>query len=237
MTEKVNCTEKQFEQQLHLIIKAVRLVQLELIETPVESFSWKVGNDIIQIDGRPISIEGNTQITEIENGSLVSILSNGFWDTVVIKIENGEIHTEEAGKGGAPILIYPDSVVYYEENGVINCSYVLAMNREITLFPTVKYTKSDKMIEIQELAIAVFIKKLEDKLKEAVDKIKVLKGMIETNVDKLIEKEFTDIILTFEDAITLLPNRNFENKLLTPEYVVEFFLRGIESVQYYQRSI
>ncbi|EDR23439.1 hypothetical protein EDI_026710 [Entamoeba dispar SAW760] len=237
MSAQQNLTVSQFKQQLKIIMKPIKQLIARLIENPMDSICMKIENNVYRIDGRPISIEGNEQIIEIEDGCLVSILSNGFWDTVVLHIKNGEITVDTADKEGAPTLIYPDSVVYYINEGIVNCCYVMAVNREITLFPTTKYNLKETMIKIQDMAINQFTKTLEDKLEELVIKIKVLKKMINENSDNIIEDEMNDLILTFEDAITLLPNRKFDNQYYTPEYIVDFFLKGIESIQYYERCI
>ena len=112
MNSTSKLTLNQFKQQLRLLLKPVKQTIVELIEKPVEGISIKLENNIYTLDAKPLSIEGNEQIIEIEDGSLISILSNGFYDTVIIRIVNGEIITNEAGKGGVPILIYPDSVIY-----------------------------------------------------------------------------------------------------------------------------
>ena len=240
MSEQTKLTIQQFKNQLRLLLRPVKQTIVDLIETPVEGISMKIENNIYTLDGMPLSIEGNEQLIEIEDGSLISILSNGFWDTVILHIKDGEIRADEAGKGGVPILVYPDSVVYYQLNGVINCCYVLALNREITLFPTVKYNIKETQIRIQDMLIDIFTRKLEDKLDELIKKIKVLKGMSDEEVgkiEKIVEDEMNEMIMTFEDAIILLPNRTFENRYLSPEYVVDFFLKGIESIQYFMRLL
>ena len=237
MTEQNKLTLSQFKNQLRLLLRPVKQTIVDLIETPVNGISIKLENNIYTLDGMPLSIEGNEQLIEIEDGSLISILSNGFWDTVIIHIVDGEIRADEAGKGGVPVLVYPDSVVYYNLNGVINCCYVLALNREVTLFPTAKYNIKETVIRIQDTLIDLFTKKLEEKLEELINKIKVLQKMIDENTAQIVEDELNELIMTFEDAIILLPNRKFDNKYLTPEYVVDFFLKGIESIQYYERLL
>ena len=229
-------TEEQFKQQLRLLLKPVKQVIVDLINQPVDSVCESVDNNVIRIDGMPLLIEGNEKLNEIENGSEVSVLSNGFWDTVSIVItDKGEVKTD-LSRGLPPVLIYPDSVVYYISNGFVNCCYVVAMNREITMFPTVKYNIEETRIRIQDIQIDRFIKKLEESLQQFIDKLKVLIKMTDIKVDAIIEENMTDLILTFEDAIKMLPTRKFENEMITPEYVVDFFLKGIESIQYYQRS-
>ena len=235
--EQTKLTLSQFKNQLRLLLRPVKQLIVDLIEKPVEGISLKLDNNIYTLDGMPLSIEGNEQLIEIEDGSLISILSNGFWDTVIIHIVNGEIRADEAGRGGVPILVYPDSVVYYQVNGVINCCYVLALNREVTLFPTVKYNVQETVIRIQDTLIDLFTRKLEEKLDELIKKIKVLQSMIEEKTENIVEEELNELIMTFEDAIILLPNRKFENKYLSPEYVVDFFLKGIESIQYFERLL
>lgn len=237
-------TIAQFKQQLRLLAKPVKRLQADLIDKPLDGVSMKIDNNIYTIDGRPVSIEGNEQITEVADGSVLSILANGFWDTVVLHIRNGEISVEAAGKGGAPVLIYPDSLIYYIDNGVVNCCYVLSMNTDITLFPTVKYNLRDTALQIQDRNIAAFTGKLEDELDGFVKRVRALRDMLpegdsaaRAEAVRLFEECMDDIISVFEDAIVRLPDRKFDSAMVTPEYVVDFFLKGIESVQYFERSL
>ncbi|KAL7716529.1 Uncharacterized protein QTN25_006166 [Entamoeba marina] len=234
MSEQQKLTTSQFTQQLKLLLRPVKQLIIEMIQTPIKSISERVDKNIFLIDGRPISIEGNEQIIEVENGSDISILSNGFWETVSFVVENDQIKTEPS-TGGAPILIYPDSLIYYIQNGVVNCCYVLAVNREITLFPTVTYKLHETALRVQDIKIQQFTSQLENILNEFIKKLKVLISMIDDKVDNIIEQHMNDLILMFEDAIVLLPDRSFDNPLITPQYVVDFFLKSIETLQYFQR--